>query len=72
VTRQVHTTVRIEIEGPDGFIEVLEGTPIHPVWSVDREDWVALGAGARRVRASCRRHSNSSFGVSGRLKRYQL
>ena len=21
----------------------LEGTPIHPIWSLDREDWVALG-----------------------------
>jgi hypothetical protein len=24
-------------------IETLEGTPIHPIWSVDRNDWVPLG-----------------------------
>ncbi|XZE34672.1 polymorphic toxin-type HINT domain-containing protein [Pirellulaceae bacterium SH501] len=25
-----------------GSIEVLEGTTIHPIWSVDRNDWVPL------------------------------
>ena len=43
LTRQVDVIVRVEIHGPDGTIEVLEGTPIHPIWSVDRNDWVPLG-----------------------------
>ena len=42
VTRQVNTICRLEIEGPDGSIKVLEGTPIHPIWSVDRNDWIRL------------------------------
>ncbi|MCU0721098.1 MAG: polymorphic toxin-type HINT domain-containing protein [Pirellula sp.] len=33
---------RAEIVGSDGKIEVIEGTPIHPIWSVDRNDWVPL------------------------------
>jgi hypothetical protein len=43
ITREVNSIVRAEIEGPDGKIEVIEGTPIHPIWSVDRDDWVPLG-----------------------------
>jgi hypothetical protein len=42
-TREVNTVVRAEIIGPDGTIELIEGTPIHPIWSVDRNDWVPLG-----------------------------
>jgi hypothetical protein len=42
-TREVNTVVRAEIIGPDGTIEKIEGTPIHPIWSVDRNDWVPLG-----------------------------
>jgi hypothetical protein len=42
-TREVNTIVRAEIIGPDGTIELIEGTPIHPIWSVDRSDWVPLG-----------------------------
>jgi hypothetical protein len=42
-TREVNTIVRAEIIGPDGTIELIEGTPIHPIWSVDRNDWVPLG-----------------------------
>jgi hypothetical protein len=42
-TREVHSIVRAEILGPDGSIENIEGTPIHPIWSVDRNDWVSLG-----------------------------
>jgi hypothetical protein len=42
-TREVNTIVRAEIIGPDGTIEKIEGTPIHPIWSVDRNDWVPLG-----------------------------
>jgi hypothetical protein len=43
ITREVNSIVRAEIVGPDGKIEVIEGTPIHPIWSVDRNDWVELG-----------------------------
>ncbi len=42
-TREVHTVARVEILGPDGQIETLEGTTIHPIWSEDRQDWVPLG-----------------------------
>ncbi len=43
VTRQVNTIARLEIESPNVSIEILEGTPIHPIWLVDREDWIPLG-----------------------------
>jgi hypothetical protein len=42
VTAQLRKNVS-EIIGPDGTIELIEGTPIHPIWSVDRNDWVPLG-----------------------------
>ncbi|MFN7889963.1 MAG: polymorphic toxin-type HINT domain-containing protein [Pirellula sp.] len=28
--------------GPDGTTELLEGTTVHPIWSVDRNDWIQL------------------------------
>ena len=43
LTRQVDIIVRAEIRSPEGTIEVLEGTPIHPIWSDDGNDWVSLG-----------------------------
>jgi hypothetical protein len=43
LTREVNTIIRAEILGPNGTIETIEGTPIHPIWSVDRNDWVPLG-----------------------------
>ncbi|MFN9410933.1 MAG: polymorphic toxin-type HINT domain-containing protein [Pirellula sp.] len=43
MTQEVNTLVRAEIIGADGTIEIIEGTPIHPIWSVDRNDWVSLG-----------------------------
>jgi hypothetical protein len=43
VTRQVDEIARVEILPPDGTTETLEGTPIHPIWSVDRQDWIPLG-----------------------------
>jgi hypothetical protein len=39
ITRKVAATTRITLEGG----AVVEGTKIHPIWSVDREDWVPLG-----------------------------
>ena len=43
ITREVNTIARAEIIGPDGTIETISGTPIHPIWSIDRNDWVPLG-----------------------------
>ena len=43
VTRQVDVIVRAEILGADGTVDVIEGSPTHPIWSVDRNDWVPLG-----------------------------
>ena len=42
LTREVNTIARVEILGVDGQIEVLEGTTIHPIWSIDRDDWIQL------------------------------
>ncbi|MFM7561610.1 MAG: hypothetical protein ACKO81_01100, partial [Planctomycetota bacterium] len=49
ITREVNTIARAEIIGPDGTIKMIEGTPIHPIWSVDRNDWVPLGAAQEKV-----------------------
>lgn len=43
VTRRVDEIARVEIQDETGRVAVLEGTPIHPIWSVDRHDWVPLG-----------------------------
>ena len=43
LTRQVDVIARVEILGADGTIETLEGTSIHPIWSLDRNAWVPLG-----------------------------
>lgn len=43
ITRQVDRIARIKILGADGKVESIEGTPIHPVWSEDRQDWLPLG-----------------------------
>ena len=41
-TSRVNVIVRLTIAGPDGSTEVLEGTTVHPIWSVDRNDWIQL------------------------------
>ena len=43
ITREVHVIARVKILGPNGQIETLEGTTIHPIWSEDLQDWVPLG-----------------------------
>jgi hypothetical protein len=43
VTREVHVVASVDVLGLDGSIETITGTTIHPVWSIDREDWVPLG-----------------------------
>ena len=43
VTRQVDEIAVVKVLGPNGQIETIEGTTIHPVWSVDQQDWIGLG-----------------------------
>ncbi len=43
VTRRVDEIARVEMQDETGRVAVLEGTPIHPIWSADRHDWVPLG-----------------------------
>jgi len=43
VTREVHFVARVDVLGADGTVETITGTTIHPVWSVDRQEWVPLG-----------------------------
>ncbi len=42
-TRQVDQVCSVTVVGPDGQTETITGTPIHPIWSLDRLDWVPLG-----------------------------
>lgn len=42
LTREVHVIVRAEVLGPDGSIELVEGTTVHPIWSEDRQDFIPL------------------------------
>jgi hypothetical protein len=43
VTREVHVVASVDVLGADGTVETINGTTIHPVWSVDRQEWVPLG-----------------------------
>jgi hypothetical protein len=42
VTREVHVVTSVNVLGADGSVETITGTTIHPVWSVDRQEWVPL------------------------------
>jgi hypothetical protein len=42
VTREVHIVASVDVLGADGTVETVTGTTIHPVWSVDRQEWVPL------------------------------
>ena len=42
VTREVHVVASVDVLGADGTFETITGTTIHPVWSVDRQEWVPL------------------------------
>ncbi|MEO8272268.1 MAG: polymorphic toxin-type HINT domain-containing protein [Aureliella sp.] len=42
-THRVDVIARIEFLGADDIVDALEGTIIHPIWSVDRNNWVPLG-----------------------------
>ena len=43
VTREVHVVASVDVLGANGTVETITGTTIHPVWSVDRQEWVPLG-----------------------------
>ena len=43
VTREVHVVASVDVLGADGTVETITGTTIHPVWSVDCQEWVPLG-----------------------------
>ncbi|MFN7730566.1 MAG: polymorphic toxin-type HINT domain-containing protein, partial [Pirellula sp.] len=43
VTREVHIVASVDVLGSDGAVETITGTTIHPVWSVERREWVPLG-----------------------------
>ena len=43
ITRQVDEIVRLELIDESGHTSILEGTGIHPIWSLDRDDWTQLG-----------------------------
>jgi hypothetical protein len=42
VTREVHVVASVDVLGADGTVATITGTTIHPVWSVDRQEWVPL------------------------------
>jgi hypothetical protein len=42
VTREVHVVASVDVLGADVTVETITGTTIHPVWSVDRQEWVPL------------------------------
>jgi hypothetical protein len=42
VTREVHVVASVDVLGAGGTVETITGTTIHPVWSVDRQEWVPL------------------------------
>ena len=37
-----HVVASVDVLGADGSVETITGTTIHPVWSVDRQEWVPL------------------------------
>jgi hypothetical protein len=43
ITREVHVVASVDVLGAYGTVETITGTTIHPVWSVDRQEWVPLG-----------------------------
>ena len=42
LTREVHVVASVDVLGADGSVETITDTTIHPVWSVDRQEWVPL------------------------------
>jgi hypothetical protein len=60
VTREVHVVASVDVLGADGTVETITGTTIHPVWSVDRQEWVPLGELAQGEGLCC---DTESFGL---------
>jgi hypothetical protein len=60
VTREVHVVASVDVLGADGTVETITGTTIHPVWSVDRQEWVPLAELAQGERLRC---DTESFGL---------
>jgi hypothetical protein len=60
VTREVHVVASVDVLGADDAVETITGTTIHPVWSVDRQEWVPLAELAQGERLYC---DTESFGL---------
>ena len=60
VTREVHVVASVDVLGADSTVETITGTTIHPVWSVDRREWVPLAELAQGERLCC---DTESFGL---------
>ncbi len=60
VTREVHVVASVDVLGADGTVETITGTTIHPVWSVDRQEWVPLAELAQGEGLCC---DTESFGL---------
>ena len=60
VTREVHVVASVDVLGADGTVETITGTIIHPVWSVDRQEWVPLAELAAGEGLCC---DTESFGL---------
>ena len=60
VTREVHVVASVDVLGADGTVETITGTTIHPVWSVDRQEWVPLAELGQGERLCC---DTESFGL---------
>jgi len=41
-TARLLALASVDVLGADGTVETITGTTIHPVWSVDRQEWVPL------------------------------
>ena len=50
----------VDVLGADGTVETITGTTIHPVWSVDRQEWVPLAELADGESLCC---NTESFGL---------
>jgi hypothetical protein len=56
----------VQFRGPGGELETLTGTELHPIWSVDRADWIPLSQLQPGERLLCSDASTSWDGESER------
>jgi hypothetical protein len=66
VTREVHLVASVQLRGPRGELETLTGTQLHPIWSVDRADWIPLSQLQPGERLLCSDATTSWGGESER------